>query len=138
MSPLVGIVAEGLFSGIKSFFSVRESKVNSIVKLMDVAMSVDTNDVEAKKAASAAIVAEAQSGYWLSACWRPLVSLFFAFLVGMRFFGYTPPGMTEREIMELYELVKICLTGYMGGRTIEKVVDSVNLGSILKKVISKV
>lgn len=134
MSPLIPVILDGLVSGVKSFFSVRESKVNAIVKLMDVATSIDTNDIEAKKAASAAIVAEASSGYWLSACWRPIVSLFFASLVGARFLGYHAPGMSEREIMELYELVKICIGGYMGGRTVEKVIGTLNLGQLIKSM----
>ena len=70
------------------------------------------------------IVAEA-NGNWLQRSWRPLMMLFFASLIGARWFGYSAPNMTESEIMELWTIVKIGIGGYTIGRSVEKVAPSI-------------
>lgn len=75
-------------------------------------------------AAVSVIVAEA-AGNWLQRSWRPLMMLFFAGLVGARWFGYSAPGMSEAEIMELWAIVKLGIGGYTIGRSVEKVAPAI-------------
>lgn len=75
-------------------------------------------------AAVAVIVAEA-SGNWLQRSWRPLMMLFFAGLIGARWFGFDAPNMSEAEVMELWSIVKIGIGGYTIGRSVEKVAPAI-------------
>jgi hypothetical protein len=70
------------------------------------------------------IIAEA-TGNWLQRSWRPLMMLFFASLIGARWFGYSAPNMGDAEIMELWEIVKIGIGGYTIGRSVEKVAPAI-------------
>lgn len=72
-------------------------------------------------AAAASIVALEARGNWLQRSWRPLMMLFFAGLVGARWFGYSAPNMSEAEVLELWGIVKLGIGGYTVGRTVEKV-----------------
>lgn len=51
--------------------------------------------------------------------------LFFAGLVGARWFGYAAPNMSEAEIMELWGIIKLGIGGYTIGRSVEKVAPSI-------------
>jgi Holin of 3TMs, for gene-transfer release len=70
------------------------------------------------------ILAEA-NGSWLQRSWRPLMMVFFAGLIGAHWFGFTPENLTNEQIADLYDLVKIGIGGYVVGRTVEKVVPSI-------------
>lgn len=78
-----------------------------------------------EQAAAENVRTELASGSWLGKNWRPLSMLFFLTLIGARWFGFTPDGMTEAEILELWTIVKIGLGGYVGGRTVEKIVPAI-------------
>lgn len=81
--------------------------------------------------AASTIVAEASSGNWLAAAWRPITMLVFVSLIAARWFGLAAEGMTEAEYLEVYGLIKVGLGGYVAGRSIEKVAPSIV--SALKK-----
>jgi len=76
---------------------------------------------EIEKAAAGIINTEASSKHWLAANWRPLTRLFFVGMIGARWFGLAPGGLTEAEYLSIYELVKIGLGGYVVGRSAEKI-----------------
>jgi len=71
------------------------------------------------------ILAEAQGGSWLQRNWRPMLMVFFAALIGARWFGYSAPSMSEAEALELWSIIKIGLGGYVVGRSAEKIAPSV-------------
>lgn len=76
--------------------------------------------------AQAGIVqAEAASKHWLAANWRPMTMITFVALIVARFFGFEAEGMSEAEYIELWELVKLGLGGYVAGRTVEKTVPGI-------------
>ena len=83
-----------------------------------------TGDLEELRAAGSVIMAEA-NGNWLQRSWRPLMMLFFAGLVGARWFGYSAPNMSEAEVLELWAIVKLGIGGYTIGRSVEKVAPSI-------------
>jgi hypothetical protein len=79
------------------------------------------DELQLQLAAMANIQAEAKGESWLQRNWRPIVALFLTGLVGSYWFGYTAPNLTPASIDDLFSLVKICLGGYVGGRSIEKI-----------------
>lgn len=91
---------------------------------LEVMRMAQAGELAQLNAAVQVIVAEA-SGNWLQRSWRPLMMLFFAGLVGARWFGYSAPNMSEAEIMELWAIVKIGIGGYTIGRSVEKIAPAV-------------
>ena len=81
-------------------------------------------------ARSSVVLAEAKSDSWLTKSWRPLTALILVGLVVARFLGYTAPGVSPAEYIELWSLVKLCLGGYIGSRSVEKIAPAI--GDIMK------
>lgn len=77
---------------------------------------------EELKSATSIITAEANGESWLQRNWRPLMMIWFGILIGMYWFGYSPEGMSEATVKELFTLIKIGLGGYVIGRSGEKIV----------------
>lgn len=85
------------------------------------------------EAAAADIVkAEASSGNWLAAAWRPIAMLVFVTLIVARWFGYAAPGLSEAEALKLWSIVELGLGGYVIGRSAEKVAPAI-LDAIKKR-----
>jgi len=76
-------------------------------------------------AAADIIKAEATSGGFLTRSWRPIVMLVFTALIVARWFGWSAPGLSEAEALELWAIIKIGLGGYVIGRSAEKVAPSI-------------
>lgn len=72
------------------------------------------------EAASSAITAEAKSEHWITANWRPVTMLTFVALVVAHWLGFTPENLPHEQVMQLLEIVKIGLGGYVIGRSAEK------------------
>ncbi len=72
--------------------------------------------------ASKIIVAEAQAG-GIAARWRPIVMLTFTALIVARWLGFSAPGISQDEIMKLWNIVEFGLGGYVVGRSGEKMVS---------------
>jgi hypothetical protein len=69
------------------------------------------------------ISAEASAGSWLTQSWRPIVMLCFAgILVYSFFFGPMFGLKTVPLPPELWILLQVGIGGYVGGRTVEKLV----------------
>lgn len=70
------------------------------------------------------IVAE-MKGNWLQRSWRPVMMLWFAFIIGMYWFGFAPdyivdnPDLTER----LFGIIQIGLTGFIVTEGGERMLD---------------
>lgn len=131
----------GLFtlvgSGLQTFFGFKKHQADAVQSAIEVVADVNASNEQRESAVATIIASEAGSGYWLAACWRPLLMLFFAGLVGARWFGWMPPEMTETELLKVYDLVELGIMGYIPARTIEKIVNSVNVGKALNQFISK-
>jgi hypothetical protein len=98
-----------------------KAKADAQLEVMRLAQS---GELAQLNAAVAVLVAEA-SGNWLQRSWRPLMMLFFAGLVGARWFGYSAPAMSEAEVLELWAIVKLGIGGYTIGRSVEKIAPSI-------------
>lgn len=133
----IGPIVSAIGSGISGFFGFKGQQAEVISQAMGVVGDVNRSDNERAASAAQVIYAEATSSSWLARNWRPLMMTFFAILVGARWFGYTPPNMSPAELIEVYNLLQIGMGGYIGGRSLEKIVQSLNLGKTLQKFIEK-
>lgn len=70
------------------------------------------------------ILAEIGKGSWLTINWRPLVMITFTLLLVAKWLGLTVEVPEELEL-ELMKIIKLGLVGYVGGRSLEKIADTV-------------
>ena len=83
---------------------------------------------ELKELESAAtiIAAEAKSDHWIVASWRPITALMLAFIIANNYILYPYLSLfTDNAPMldippDLWDLLKIMIGGYVGGRSVEK------------------
>lgn len=105
-----------------------EKAAEAKARLLELQISGQLAELEK---AAAVIQAEASSGNWLAAAWRPLTMLTFVALIVARWLGYTAPGITEALELELLSIIKLGLGGYVIGRSAEKIAPA--LADALKK-----
>ena len=83
-----------------------------------------TEALDYEKAALASrsqiVEAEAKSGNWLTSAWRPITMLVLLGLVVADTFGLTATPLSE----EAWLLLQLGIGGYVGGRSVEKVVSA--------------
>jgi hypothetical protein len=87
--------------------------------------------------AQAEVIQTEMKGSFLQKNWRPMVMLAFAFILIMKWFGFTDDSIPTALEMELMSLLEIGIGGYVAGRTIEKVSDTltknIDLSHLRKK-----
>ncbi len=86
-------------------------------------------DVKFAEARQAVLVAEASSESWLTSSWRPLLMLFFGLVIGWVVFHgaydlYQRP-IPEEYVKYIFKIVEIGVTGYVVGRSAEKVLPGI-------------
>ena len=87
----------------------------------ELAKRVADDDLDDVKTATAAVVSEVEThDGWLQRSWRPLVMLTMTGLVALHWLGLTPE-MHRDEATALMDIVKLGLSGYIVGRSAEKV-----------------
>ena len=91
----------------------------------DMVMALLAQQSALNAAAGDIIKAEAQSEHWLAACWRPILMLTFGGLIVARWLGWSAPGISEAEVLKLWDIVQLGLGGYVIGRSIEKVAPQI-------------
>jgi len=91
-----------------------ELKANIHKALLD----YDTKELES---AASIITAEAKGESWLQRNWRPVTMLTFLGIIVMFWFGFSPPNATEAIITKIFDIVQWGLSGYVVGRSAEKV-----------------
>ena len=72
------------------------------------------------------VQAEASGESWLQRNWRPMVMLWFAGLVGGYWFGFTPDNLSDATVGALFDIVQYGLSGYIVGRSAEKITRTVS------------
>ena len=120
---IVGKFAGKLIDKVGDYFPTPEEKLRAKAEIMSM---INEQELEELDIRMKAIVAEAQSGSWIAANWRPVVMLMFAFIVANNYiiapyanalFGVAislplPP--------DLWQLLKLGIGGYVVGRSVEK------------------
>ena len=88
----------------------------------------------ATKSAADVITQESKAEDLITRIWRPIVSLGFSFVlffyvlvvpILVNWFGVPPLHTSDTLLQWHYQLTTICVGGYIGGRSIEKIVDRV-------------
>lgn len=70
------------------------------------------------------IKTEAASEHWLASSWRPILMLTFGALIVARWLGWSAPGISEAEVLKLWDIVQLGLGGYVIGRSAEKIIPA--------------
>lgn len=129
-----------LGSAITGFFGFKQNQADALKGALSVLGDINSSNSQREQSIATIIAAEATSGYWLAAVWRPLLMLVFAGILVSYWFGYGPPnidGPMPQVLGEIFDLLKIGIGGYIGGRTLEKIMAQINLSGVLKSFIEK-
>lgn len=103
-----------------------EEKSSAKEKLTSVIMDA----LDKMHALQAGLISKEAAGNWLQRSWRPIVMLMFAFVVVYAYFlqpAFFPNAVNVRPELpeEFWGLLKIGLGGYVVGRSVEKVAETV-------------
>lgn len=72
------------------------------------------------------IMSEAKSESWLARNWRPILMLTFTFIIAWNFIVSPLFHVGKTEIPpDMWELLKLGITGYIAGRSLEKIAPAV-------------
>ena len=108
--PLVGKVLDRILPD-------KAQREAAKLQLAELEQSGELAEISAK---ANVIMAEAKGESWLQRNWRPLMMVWFAALVGVHWFGWTPENLKPEHVTELYQLVQLGITGYIVSRGAEK------------------
>lgn len=83
-------------------------------------------DVEYAKAQASVIRSEMSHGTWLSRSWRPILMLTFTYIIAHNYVFATMFHLTVVPIpVDMWDLLKIGVGGYVIGRSVEKTAPAV-------------
>ncbi len=136
LGALFGLIG----TGVKGLFGFKEAQANVVSQALRTIGDVEASEGQREQALAQVLASEASSGYWLAACWRPITMLVFVGILVSFWFGFTPPNLNapmSPMILRLFDLIEIGLGGYIGGRTLEKIVNQIGMASTLKAYINK-
>ena len=91
----------------------------------EIAKQLLAPSAELERAAGDIVLAEAKSEHFLAASWRPILMLTFGALIVARWLGYSAPGISEAEVLKLWDIVQLGLGGYVIGRSAEKIAPQI-------------
>lgn len=140
VASLIGAVG----SGISSFFGFKKEQGEAVQQAIKVVGDVNASEATREQAIATIIAAEAQSSSPLTRIVRPLV--FLVLTIDLHILIYTLVTGTFPDVLmqemppivdKLLDIVTMCLGGYIGARSLEKIVDKIGIASVLKSYISK-
>ena len=103
---------------VERWFPDKDEQDKRKADLVSMAMS---GDLKVLQTQAGIITAEAQGDSWLQRNWRPITMLWLSGLVGAHWLGFTPPNLSEAQVVGLLDIVQVGLGGYVVGRSAEKV-----------------
>ena len=118
LNPIVSQVAKSLFPDPAD--KLKRDELENKLQLAVVDQSSKLEEI-----AAGIVTTEAASSHWLAANWRPLTALIFVGLIVARWLGFVAEGMSEAEYLEVYDIIKIMIGGYVISRGVEKVSPTV-------------
>lgn len=136
VSALLSLVG-GFFS---SLFAFKGEQAKTVASAIDVLKSVNDVDGVTTTAAAQSLSAILTQGSFLEKNWRPIFMLICIIILVASFFGYRPAyfDLPVTPTMEkIWTMLQIGLGGYLPLRTLEKVIATFNISSILKELIKK-
>ncbi len=133
-----------LISGVSSFFgglfNFKGQQAETVQSALGVLKSINDVDGQSATAAAQALSAILTQGSFLEKNWRPVLMVVLMGILIASFFGYIPSHLNDPvspTMDKVWTLLQIGLGGYLPLRTIEKVMQQVNISSILKELIRK-
>ena len=117
IGPVIGVFGKVLDKVLPDKMSDLE-KAEIMAKMEVAAQQADWSIIQRQ---ADVIMSEATGESFLQRNWRPIVMLWFAGLVGAHWLGFTPENLSEDQVGNLMEIVKIGIGGYVVGRSAEKV-----------------
>jgi len=126
-SALATIIGGAVGPVLKHYFPDPEKAQEAEMKITMAVMAQGSTII---KLAADNVKAEIASKHWLAANWRPISMLTFLFLVVCDSFNWLP----NRLAPDMWDLLKIGMGGYVGGRTVEKVAPMI-MGAFKKETV---
>lgn len=92
----------------------------------DFRMKMLEADVSIAQQQAAVITSEAKSESWLARNWRPILMLTFTFIIAWNFIVSPLFHVDKTDIPpDMWELLRLGITGYIAGRSLEKIAPAV-------------
>lgn len=119
LSPIIGDVLKKIIPDA--------DKSKEIEREVKLALLDHTDSLE--KMRGTIVLAEAQSGNWLTSAWRPLLMMVIILIVAFNYLFFPVLGMFTGNVHTIYlpdqlwSLLQIGVGGYVVGRSGEKMVD---------------
>lgn len=116
------------------FASMQDRKLSEYEIRAEVEKQVLSTIADVTRTQGDVIMAEMRGEDKLQRLWRPITALLFVFIVFwfgflqplfVGWFGLPPLRVGDTLLLQIIDLVKLCLGGYIGGRTLEKIVSTV-------------
>lgn len=126
MGPVIGALVD-LYKGYN------QRQVTEAQLRRDIEKTVLGVFQEVSKSQADVIMAEANGENWLQRNWRPLTAISLAFIVVfyglimpvmVAWFNFPPVRVGDQLLEWIKDIVIICLGGYIGGRSLEKIVQT--------------
>ena len=133
--PITGLVKAvgGLIDGVST---TTEEKLSMQAKLNEIqnafVLQLAVLDTQFATEQAKVVVAEVQSASWLARNWRPILMLTFTYIIAHNYVIAPLFHVTSVPIpVDMWDLLKIGMGGYIVGRSAEKIAPSV--AEVLKK-----
>jgi hypothetical protein len=118
---------------------LKSSTVDAVGKVIDNVFTNDEEKSQAKKeltevvlkglndvaAVQGEVIKTEMSGNWIQKSWRPIMMLAFGVILICKWFGLTNEAIPLELELQLLDIVKLGLGGYVVGRSVEKVATTV-------------
>jgi hypothetical protein len=124
LTALIGPAITGIVNLVDELHTSDEEKGQLKVQILAMQAGLLSSTFEYEKALfeqkAEIIKAEATSTSWLTRMWRPITMMVFVALVAAHWLGFTAPNLSEAMVLKLLTIVQYGLTGYIVGRSAEK------------------
>lgn len=126
LGPLLGKLVD-------LYKSYNQKQVTESQLRRDLEKTILSTFSEVTKTQADVIMAEMRAEGWLQRNWRPVTAVCFAFIVmfygillpiAVDWFGAPPVRVGDQLLKWIMDAVMLCLGGYIGGRTLEKIVST--------------
>ena len=122
MLGILGAVAPLIKTLFKTIDKTIENKADAERIKQSIQQQLLSGQLKELEAQAAIIVAESKGGF-LQRNWRPSLMLIFAGLIVAHWFGFTAPNIPESVQNSLLNIVLVGCSGYILGRSGEKIMD---------------
>lgn len=131
VGPVTGLLGKVIDRVLPDKAAADQLKLEVMKTIQDGSLKQMLAETDIIKAGAAVITAEASSGNWLAASWRPIMMLAFVAIVVnnyilfpyLNLFAHT--GVALQIPTDMWDLLKIGVGGYVVGRTGEKIAATI-------------